>query len=415
MERDIRRRSVKRFLRLGLICILLFWGASHELPGAKPPVPSLKIEGKVNIATYDSTDYIRVWEKAATGDSFQESWKSVRVHTYETLAFSDPTNGAYGATALIGTQTIVVGIAYQVRFAVFTEGSAGTPRFVSEYINGEHNGYRFVSSARVADVTPALTGNEVVLNTDNTLALFWFDGSSFLKKAEVAFPGEEGKFYELWTGNVDEDAEEEIIVSVRNAGQVWIYNVVDQSGSLSFAEPVMLDPGECAWGSLMGDRIRVADVDGDGLLDIVAYSTRTSDGTICKYFNTWINAGGGYQPFSQAIGLPDSLIRFDAANLDSDPGAEVVIGGRWNPPIEVWEWQGGSWAPAFSLPLDRGKAEISVSHLGGTAPRIIVAGSNPDVFAKQFYMEIYEYAAGSLSSLWKYEGKYYAVTTLGND
>lgn len=405
-------------LTLGMAFVVLVLGISHYLRGAKPAAPALRMEGKINIVTIEKSNFLRVWEKESSGDAFKAVWSPAGEHSHISVHLGDATN--YEKKEIIASAYYTLrkdstGYGHRSYFVVYEEGSTGSPSYTSASIYSTAR--TSVMKALSANTTSGLAGNEVVLMSDIALAVFWFNGTSFEKRAETAVP--DGQiFYDFCVADVDGDGEGEIIVNVRNGGEVWIYDVVHSDGRFSLNKSSVLAPAESGLGDLYYTKVRAADINGDGLPDIMAFSHKSVNGQLQSYFNSWIKTETGeYDAFSSQIGIPGPFFRFDAKDLGSDGKAEVVIGERSDTNIHVWEWNdGGYWDVVLSYSLDREIWGLTISPLGGATPKIIVSGFLPANNVKQnFYLETIEFSQSVWNSRWKFEGVYPQVYTHAND
>lgn len=412
------RTRVRVCLGLGMAFVVLVLGISHYLRGAKPAAPALRTEGKVNIVTIEKTSVLRVWEKEDPGAAFNAVWSPTGGHLHISVHLGDATHDNKKdiiASAYYTLRKDSTGYGHRSYFVVYEEGSNGSPSHTSDSIYSTAR--TSVMKALSADTSSNLAGNEVVLMSDIALAIFWFNGTSFEKRAETAVP--DGHiFYDFCAADVDDDGESEIIVNVRNGGEVWIYDVVYENGHVSLIRSSVLAPAESGLGYLYYTKVRAADINGDRLPDIMAFSHKSVNGQLQSYFNSWIkNVDGGYEAFSSRILIPGSFFRFDARDLDSDGQAEVVIGERSDTNIHHWKWNdGGYWDSVSSYSLDRQIYELTISPLGGETPKIIASGSLLTSNVKNyFYLETIEFAQSVWDPLWKFEGVYPHVLAHASD
>lgn len=383
----------------------------------KPSPPALQIQGKINIATWDMGNYLRVWEKASQGDTFNLVWTSARCHRYWSIDLGDVTGD--GKEDIVGAMDSYAEGYFQGYFVVYEEGSTGYPSYISEPIGRGDSSSVFARKVLVADIVQDLPGNEIVLMTDNDLAVFKFSNDEFQIIAELS-TGQQpppGTFYDITVANLDGVGNDEIVVSVFDPGQVWLYKY--EAGHL--VGPVALEPPDpIGYDTLhICQQIRTADINGDGYLDIMAFSRGYIDGSWCgSFFNTWVwnSLSESYECKIQQIGFLDRIFRFDAADLDADDWAEVVIAGGQTGIVEVWKWNGAVFVAQPNRTLVGCMRTLSISDFG-QGPRIILSGSFPTRSNKSFYLGVFE-ASGpnlDLDLKWKFEGSYYWAGTHGNN
>ena len=439
MRKKVRLRNYCFVLILGFMLVIIgihVGQAQVETKGKPPkppnphkplPIPELTIKD-VNVASWDFSDTLRIWHRDGSLYGFTDENKWYKPDCdYNSLTFGDADNNSL--TDLVVAGPYIAGKGrnreWYVKFEVYENGTESEPSFISE---GVHAGeWYWESEVRVCDLdSNSDNGNEVVLMTSRMLNIYRLSESGEDLEVKLLFSHDDygdneiSTFLHMDVADLDGDTTPEIVIGTEK-GFIRIFNYVGGTWVPTDTAPLGPDP--------YSDYTRIREVkavalDGNYPLDILCstddYGDPEDDDAYFPHLHIWESDDSGRYVHigCQAVQGVDSntWISFDAANLDSDPNAEVVLGTYCNYPSEmfqVWHWdnEGNSFIPiyeCFTSPQVRTRT-VSISSVYDSSLKIIISGSNypeNDKDPETFYLEIFDWDGSILNPLWHAEKAY---------
>ncbi len=394
-------------------------------PPKPSPVPELSIEN-VNIATWDFSDTLRIWHRDGSLYGFTDENKWYKPDCdYNSLTFGDAYNDGENDLVVAGPYRAGKGRnrEWYVKFEVYEKGAESEPSFISE---GVHAGkWYWESEVRVCNLdSVSSNGNEVVLMTSRMLNIYRLSKSGEDLEVKLLFSYDDNDistFLHMDVADLDEDGTPEIIIGTEK-GFIRIFKYA--AGTWDHTNTYPLGPDPYSDYTRIRE-VKAVDLDGTLPLEILCSSDDYGDPEVyadaySPHLHIWESDGSG--PYVhigyQAVQGVDSntWISFDAANLDSDPNVEVVLGTFCNYPSEmfqVWRWNklGNSFDIIyqwFTSPQVRTRT-VSISPVYGDGLQVVISGSNypeNDKDPETFYLEIFDWNGSTLDPLWHAEKAY---------
>jgi len=229
-------------------------------------------------------------------------------------------------------------------------------------------------------------------------------------------------FLHMDVAHLDGDATPEIVIGTEK-GFIRIFKYDGGAWVPTDTAPLGPDPYS-AYTRIR--EVKAVDLDGTLPLEILCSTDDYGDPEVyadvySPHLHIWESDGSGQYVHigCQAVQGVDSntWISFDAANLDSDPNAEVVLGTFCNYPNEmfqVWRWNNNGENPfdvyyqCITSPQVRTRT-VSISPVYGNGLKVVISGSNypeNDKYSETFYLEIFDWVwdedkdKGSLIHRW---------------
>jgi uncharacterized repeat protein (TIGR01451 family) len=183
--------------------------------------------------------------------------------------------------------------------------------------------------------------------------------------------------------DMDGDGKPDFVVVQYYIGQVWVYRNISTNGTLtadSFAAPVVLAVGSSADGM---SAMTVADLDGDGRLDVVVADGSVNTVTVLQNFSKPGNIASN--TFSGRLDFPVGIQPMDVAvrDLDGDGKPEIVVANFTSSTVSVLANLGvsgilttNSFGAPIDLPTASGTHGIALGDLDGDGRPDIVAVNN---------------------------------------
>ncbi|MCB9134944.1 MAG: hypothetical protein H6636_05935 [Anaerolineales bacterium] len=235
-----------------------------------------------------------------------------------------------------------------------SDAGGGTPILWSHPYN-IFNGFEDVGAPAIAELD-GQPGAEIIHATANGMYVYHSDGSLYWSNPSyVSF----AFFSSPAVGNLDLDPEPEIVINLSN-------------------KLVVFEPdGTVAWEQLFPTTVSspvLADLNGDGLLDILVYASGQTTLFAYNY-----NYGSPVLLWNQT--LPSALSVYGTpavANIDGqqpggDPGPEVAVSTNGN--LSVLNGEDGSFV--WTTPLDPGdSSSVSIADVDGDGEVEMIAGIN---------------------------------------
>lgn len=394
-------------------------------PPKPSPIPELSIED-INIATWDFSDMLRIWHRDGSKFGFTDANKWYKPKCdYSSLTFGDATNDGQKDLVVAGPYTAGRGRnkAWYVSFEVYENGAKEEPDFVSEGVPAGQ--WYWESEVRVCDLdADATNGYEVVLMTSRMLSIYLLSESGEFIESELLFSYDDNDistFLDMDVADLDGDSTPEIVIGTKK-GFIRIFKYNEVTWEHTDTDPLGPDP------YLDYTRIReVKAVDLDGILPLEILCSTDDYGdpgvyadAYSPHLHVWESDDSGqyvHVGYQAVQGIDSNTwIYFDAANLDSDPNAEVVLGTFCNYPSEmfqVWRWnnEGNPFDPIYTYltsPQVRTRT-VSISPVYGDGLQVVISGSNypeNDKDPETFYIEIFDWVwdedkdKGSLIHRW---------------
>ena len=182
-------------------------------------------------------------------------------------------------------------------------------------------------------------------------------------------------------GDLDGDGKPDVVVANVYDGSIWIYRNISTNGTLtagSFASPVIFAIGG---GTDSQDGLALADLDGDGRLDIVTVNRNLN---IVSIFQNFSSTGGlttnsfGARVDIPLAGIPSGVAVMD---LDGDGRPDIVTANQGSNTVSVLRnlSTGGlitsnSFAAAVNVPVGPGPWWVSLADLDGDGkPDVVTA------------------------------------------
>ena len=182
-------------------------------------------------------------------------------------------------------------------------------------------------------------------------------------------------------GDLDGDGKPDVVVANVYDGSIWIYRNISTNGTLtagSFASPVIFAIGG---GTDSQDGLALADLDGDGRLDIVTVNRNLN---LVSIFQNFSSPGGlttnsfGARVDIPLAGIPSGVAVMD---LDGDGRPDIVTANQGSNTVSVLRnlSTGGlitsnSFAAAVNVPVGPGPWWVSLADLDGDGkPDVVTA------------------------------------------
>lgn len=402
-------------------------GKSDKPP--KPPkpgtIPKLDIED-LNITTWDFSETLRIWHRDGSDYGFTDENKWYKSSCdYNSLTFGDANNDGQDDLVIAGPYRAGKGKnkAWYVKFEVYEDGAESDPHFASEDVSAGQ--WYWESEVRVCDLdADATNGYEVVLMTSRILSIFRLTKSGQSTSSELLFSYDNNDistFLDMDVADLDGDSTPEIVIGTKK-GFIRIFKYNGTTWKSTDTAPLGPDP------YLDYTRIRevkTVDLDGAYPLEILCSTDDYGDpeaysDAYFPHLHVWERDDSGqyvHVGYQAVQGIDSNTwIYFDAANLDSDPNAEVVLGTFCNYPSEmfqVWRWnnEGNPFDPIYTYltsPQVRTRT-VSISPVYGDGLQVVISGSNypeNDKDSEIFYLEVFDWDESSLISRWHAEKTY---------
>jgi len=304
--------------------------------------------------------------------------------------------------------------------------------FINVYKQGEKNTWRstyesdedcvfedkdfLISEVAIGNVDGE-PGNEIVLITQNCLAIFKYDPKEDrLKLVRSRYSLLEGRslfIKSVVVENIDDDEIDEIIIAadhwtgtgmVVNKGYIFLLKVQDDWPR------IYRTIGTGA--NLSYQSLRIGDVIPGGGKEIISPGYRKESDVWNTFILGWNSSGEKVidRPVYDFGQLQSRMVHLDVGDLDGNPGDEVIIGHHAPDELIAYFWNGSDLIEGTRYPLD---AKVALSNVyivnskdkSDALSEVIVCGgygraSDP---AGNFYLEILGFNDGFFSK-WKRTG-----------
>ncbi|UWP80512.1 VCBS repeat-containing protein [Dactylosporangium fulvum] len=246
---------------------------------------------------------------------------------------------------------------------VYPHNGSTSSNFWTSIIYGSTGGWSNSGQLTLADVTG--DGRPDLIARDTTGALWvhpWLNSTSgTMWSATTRFSAGSGFAYaaEVLTGDINGDGKLELVTKVARGGDLWL--LPNNKAATGNPWPSRISAGT-DWG--FASQVFLGDVNGDSLLDLIAYDRSASNGTLWVYPNNgsttgprWTSryfAGTGWNIFNYLMvgdvtgdGIADIVGRFPNGDLYAYPGNGSTTAFPWDPRV----WVGSNWQTATRLAL----------------------------------------------------------------
>jgi len=435
-------RNLKFF---GLVCILAFalviigfhfLQAQVKATGkpAPPPPPALPLLFSGDIITTES-DALSVWRYPSDVPIWTKKTES---YYYNLVAVGDVDSDTRPEIVVPVVKPIGrKGTGFKIFIDVYNEGS-GIPISSENYSPGYFTDpSRVICNITIANVIPEdgaqIQINEIVLQHWYNLVIFKWDGTNFgivkriqARKTELPLLCLNG----TTTKNFDTDQEEEVFVSgqMEYSGPGYIFEI-DMKEDASYTltpidstEDLAIDGNEMG----IGHSLRVADLDGDGDLEICLpglLEIRPADVSYWKAYLLVLDQGQwnstiipGYEKEKNV----NPHIDLDVGELDSTrDGEEITLYVNQQKDSDyylyIFYYPSNLFLIEYQLLYADSINDIKIGNISGN--KIAVCGTAPPLKGTilRKYFEVFEVAISSPSSLqscWKVLGESGSITDL---
>jgi FG-GAP-like repeat/IPT/TIG domain/Immunoglobulin I-set domain/FG-GAP repeat len=186
-------------------------------------------------------------------------------------------------------------------------------------------------------------------------------------------------------GDMDGDGKPDVVVANIYDGSIWIYRNINTNGTLtaaSLAPPVIFDMGggrDSTWG------LALADLDGDGRLDIVLANRNFNTVSVFQNFSTPGNITTN--SFGTRVDLPVAGVPFTVAvaDLDGDGKPDIIVSDQASNMVSVLKNVGTSgtiWTNSFAAPVNfavgPGPSFMTIADLDGDGKPDVVTVNGSD-------------------------------------
>lgn len=377
---------------------------------AQPPLPTL-VAGDI-VST--ESDALSVWRYPSSAPIWTKATSS---SYYDQVAVGD-VNGDGRPEIVVPVSKQLRGKGGQLQFKIFVEvykEGSGTSISSENYSPGYFmDGSRVICDVMVADVIPEVGTpiNEIVLQHWYNLTIFRWDGTNFRIMTRI-----KARFQDLpvaayngtTTKDVDGNGVEEIFASGQNEiyGEYWgigyVYRIDMMPGGTYLLNEVASTKNCQVARVSIGHRLRLADLDGDGVLEIClpgSVSTKQNDVTYRQAYLLVLDDGLWNYALLPGYELAKAVypyIDLDVGELDpAHAGEEIALYVNQQQDTDYYLY-------VFNYPF--GPAPISCSLLiacdikvgdipGLNGNEIVVCGNSPQ---GEKYLEAFH---ASLSSSW---------------
>ena len=177
--------------------------------------------------------------------------------------------------------------------------------------------------------------NEIAIAWDHDFSAFKWNGNSFVQIGNTWTGDGTDNAYDCAIGDYDNDGHNEVVIADDPSNGDPEITVLSWDGSQWVEETSWNDPD----GDLTTPVVRVADVDGDGLNEIIA--TPGAKAVVLNWDGSKLN------PTYLATNYPAGAYGIGIADLDGDGINDIVI-GLDAPTIYVYKWTGSGYQEIFN-------------------------------------------------------------------
>lgn len=425
MDKFRNLKFISLFCILAVFLVFFSINIVHAKKGKpEPPIPLLDLS-YVNIVTAEAGgDLLRVWGSEGqhcNGVSeekfcYENIWTAEGIH-YPIVAMGDADNDDITEIVAPTYRQVRKGKGQRYRevlFNVYKDGEQGIWRSSEAF---RESGYP--REITMADVD-GITGNEVVLITDNMLVIFKYDYESgefgIISKIDMNLssivPGQTLRLRSVTVGNIDEYFDDEIFVSANanEGGQGYVLVFDYWPNEPILIKEISIDAG------LSSRSVRVGYLDDDSLLEICTTGYRKVDDLYHTFIFIW--DGGEDRLYEERIfgeyEKPKS-IHVGIGDIGEGRGEEILL-GTCDVPISLFGWDETGLVfirditPEELHPgYDMGINSVNLADVGGGPEKeIIVCGhgkalsdsggrGKPPKIVNAFYVEVFD---ANLNSLW---------------
>ena len=424
---------------IGLVTILVltlffvsisFVEAQKEGKGKPKPEQLPLVLNDVNIVTAepDRGGRLRVWgynEPPSPPENMYENiWTAESVH-HGSVAIGDVDGDDISEIAVPGSCKITIGKGrsrdsyYRIFINVYKEGISDV--WKSTYYSDvdcifEENNF-WTNEITIADVDP-YPGNEIVLITYHWLAVFYYNRDAqelkLIKKTDSFIAGKTLILMSVTTADIDEDPEEEILVSTRELGDSGI--VENQGNVFIFLDSSLETPDKIDINAYLSDQsLRVGNLDSDIDLEICSTGyVKKNNGYFQAFIFVWDYNGQWilhpHEIFS--YDLDDwPWVHLDVGDVRGDPLIDEIVVGSSNPdylalynyyasePFACLDWinpEGSSYSVIIN--------NVYIADADGDNQGIIIAsggGRTSERKSGSFYLEVFN---ENLETKWRRVG-----------